>query len=319
MYSLRLDWNRLNGSIPAINISSLEIFNVSDNNLSGPIPVTATLSRLGIAAFSSNPNLCGVILHKECKPKIPFFSSTAASDPSAQPPSSPSPLSSTLSTDAQLRSRIDTGANPRPKFSAVVWGFSAAVLVLLLTLFCIAIGVRDRRRRRSSSDQKRDPIAVETDFDAEEVMRKEEEMDEKVKTAATRTPTPASMAVAAAAKNGSLVFCAGETEAYTVEQLMRASAEFLGRGTMGTTYKVVMDESRSIVCVKRLDAARMSAGAGKDGFVRHMESLGGLRHPNLVPVRAYFQAKEERLIVYDYQANGSLCSLVHVPSLIKNG
>ncbi|KAL9262254.1 putative inactive receptor kinase [Drosera capensis] len=309
LYSLRLDSNRFNGSIPAISISSLEIFNVSDNNLSGPIPVTATLSRFGIDGFSSNPDLCGVIVHRECKPKIPFFSSTTASAPFAQPSSSPPQIAS--GTDAQLHSRIDTGANPRRKFSAVVWGFSAALLVLLLTLFCIAIGVRDRRRRRSSSETKQDPIAVETGFDAEEVMRKEEEMEEKVKAAATRTPTPASVAVAAAAKSGSLVFCAGESEAYTVEQLMRASAELLGRGTMGTTYKAVLDESRLIVCVKRLDAARMSAGAGKDGFVRHMESVGGLRHPNLVPLRAYFQAKEERLIVFDYQANGSLCSLIH--------
>lgn len=42
-----------------------------------------------------------------------------------------------------------------------------------------------------------------------------------------------------------------------------------------------------------------------------MGSVGGLRHPNLVPLRAYFQAKEERLLVYDYQPNGSLFSLVH--------
>jgi hypothetical protein len=42
-----------------------------------------------------------------------------------------------------------------------------------------------------------------------------------------------------------------------------------------------------------------------------MESVGGLRHPNLVPLRAYFQANQERLIIYDYQPNGSLFSLIH--------
>jgi hypothetical protein len=30
-----------------------------------------------------------------------------------------------------------------------------------------------------------------------------------------------------------------------------------------------------------------------------------------VALRAYFQAKEERLLVYDYFPNGSLFSLVH--------
>jgi len=78
---------------------------------------------------------------------------------------------------------------------------------------------------------------------------------------------------------------------------------------IGTTYKAVLD-NRLIVCVKRLDATKIG-GAGKMVFERHMESVGALRHPNLVPLRAYFQAKEERLLVYDYQPNGSLFSLIH--------
>jgi serine/threonine protein kinase len=90
---------------------------------------------------------------------------------------------------------------------------------------------------------------------------------------------------------------------------MRASAELLGRGTMGTTYKAVLD-NRLIVCVKRLDASKLSDGS-KEVFEPHMESVGGLRHPNLVPLRAYFQAREERLLIYDYQPNGSLFSLIH--------
>ncbi|KAI3777394.1 hypothetical protein L1987_47194 [Smallanthus sonchifolius] len=110
-------------------------------------------------------------------------------------------------------------------------------------------------------------------------------------------------------KSGTLVFCAGETQVYTIEQLMRASAELLGRGSLATTYKAMLDD-RQIVCVKRLDAARL-AGTSKEMFERHMAAVGGLRHPNLVPLRAYFQAKEERLLVYDYHANGSLFSLIH--------
>jgi serine/threonine protein kinase len=85
--------------------------------------------------------------------------------------------------------------------------------------------------------------------------------------------------------------------------------ELLGRGTIGTTYKAVLD-NRLIVSVKRLDAAKL-AGTNQEMFERHIESVGGLRHPNLVPLRAYFHAKEERLLVYDYQPNGSLFSLIH--------
>lgn len=110
-------------------------------------------------------------------------------------------------------------------------------------------------------------------------------------------------------KSGSLLFCAGEVQVYSLEQLMRASAELLGRGTMGSTYKAVLD-NRLIVCVKRLDASVLE-GTGREEFERHLESVGGLRHPNLVPLRAYFQANQERLLIYDYQPNGTLFSLIH--------
>ncbi|KAI3764234.1 hypothetical protein L2E82_14239 [Cichorium intybus] len=84
-------------------------------------------------------------------------------------------------------------------------------------------------------------------------------------------------------ESGNLVFCAGETELYNLEQLMRASLELLGRGSVATTYKAVLD-SRLIVCMKGLDAAR-SAGTSKETFERHMEAVGELSHPNLVKSR----------------------------------
>ncbi|XP_012460008.1 inactive leucine-rich repeat receptor-like serine/threonine-protein kinase At1g60630 isoform X6 [Gossypium raimondii] len=108
---------------------------------------------------------------------------------------------------------------------------------------------------------------------------------------------------------GSLVFVgAGDQQlSYSLEDLLKASAETLGRGTMGSTYKAVM-ESGFIVTVKRLKDARYPRS---EEFRRHVELIGRLRHPNLVPLRAYFQAKEERLLVYDYFPNGSLFSLIH--------
>ncbi|CAN1239786.1 Inactive leucine-rich repeat receptor-like serine/threonine-protein kinase At1g60630 [Linum grandiflorum] len=94
---------------------------------------------------------------------------------------------------------------------------------------------------------------------------------------------------------------------HRLKDLLKASAETLGRGTMGSTYKAVM-ESGFIVTVKRLKDARYPR---VEEFRRQMEVIGRLRHPNLVPLRAYFQAKEERLLVYDYFPNGSLFSLLH--------
>ena len=94
---------------------------------------------------------------------------------------------------------------------------------------------------------------------------------------------------------------------YDMEDLLKASAETLGRGRIGSTYKAVM-ESGYIVTVKRLKDATYPR---LDEFTRHLLVLGRLKHPNIVPLRAYFQAKEERLLVFDYFPNGSLFSLLH--------
>lgn len=108
---------------------------------------------------------------------------------------------------------------------------------------------------------------------------------------------------------GKLVFCGGGDRemSYSLEDLLKASAETLGRGIIGSTYKAVM-ESGFIVTVKRLKDARYPS---LEEFRAHIQVLGRLTHPNLVPLRAYFQAKEERLLVYDYFPNGSLFSLIH--------
>lgn len=166
------------------------------------------------------------------------------------------------------------------------------------------MAVRKQRRKNFPAEAE---TAASRDL-AAAVMRTEEEREEKVKSAQQQQQGILKVAEGLG-KSGSLVFCAGEAQVYTLDQLMRASAELLGRGTVGTTYKAVLD-NRLIVCVKRLDAGKIG-GAGKEVFQRHMESVGALRHPNLVPLRAYFEAQEERLLVYDYQPNGTLLSLIH--------
>lgn len=105
------------------------------------------------------------------------------------------------------------------------------------------------------------------------------------------------------------MFCGGVAEMYSLEELLRASAETLGRGEVGSTYKAVM-ETGFIVTVKRMRDPS-AGGVGAAEFGRRAEELGRVRHPNAVALRAYFQAKEERLLVYDYYPNGSLFSLVH--------
>jgi serine/threonine protein kinase len=71
-------------------------------------------------------------------------------------------------------------------------------------------------------------------------------------------------------------------------------------------------ETGFIVTVKRLrEVTGKEVARDGEEFRRKAEELGRVRHPNIVPLRAYFQAKEEKLLVYDYFPNGSLFSLIH--------
>uniref|UniRef100_A0A5B7A7K3 Protein kinase domain-containing protein n=2 Tax=Davidia involucrata TaxID=16924 RepID=A0A5B7A7K3_DAVIN len=285
---LRLDSNRFNGTIPPLNQSSLEIFNVSSNNLTGQIPVTPTLSRFGISSFAWNPNLCGEIINKVCRSTSPFFES------SSNVASPPTPLLQNAQSQGVLLSPPSPKKNKR---IGVVLGFVIGVLLLIAAVLSFLVVSKKRRDERSSKSTVLSSEAVNTTI-APQVVKGEFEIGEK-KTQVAQLRE----------KSGNLVFCEGEAQIYTLEQLMRASAELLGRGSIATTYKAVMD-NRLIVSVKRLDAGKTAITTGET-FERHMEAVGLLRHPNLVPIRAYFQAKEERLIIYDYQPNGSLYNLIH--------
>ncbi|XP_022768727.1 probable inactive receptor kinase At5g67200 [Durio zibethinus] len=293
LYYLRLDSNRFNGTIPSLNQSSLKTFNISGNNLTGAIPVTPTLLRFGFSSFSWNPGLCGEIIHKECHPRPHFFGPTAAV---VGPPPTV-----TLGQSAEVHGvELAQPSSKKHKRTAVIIGFSTGFFVLVGSLLCFVMALRKQKdKKQSTAETESDDAAATAQAAAVIQMEQENELEEKVKRVQGMQDS----------KSGNLTFCAGEAHLYTLDQLMRASAELLGRGTMGTTYKAVLD-NRLIVTVKRLDAGKL-AGTTKETFEQHMESVGGLKHPNLVPLRAYFQAKEERLLIYDYQPNGSLFSLIH--------
>lgn len=94
---------------------------------------------------------------------------------------------------------------------------------------------------------------------------------------------------------------------FELEDLLRASAEMLGKGSLGTVYKAVLDDGCT-VAVKRLKDANPCA---RKEFEQYMDVIGKLKHPNIVRLRAYYYAREEKLLVYDYLPNGSLHSLLH--------
>ncbi|KAJ8461243.1 hypothetical protein OPV22_034169 [Ensete ventricosum] len=300
LYALRLESNLFSGPIPPLNQSSLVNFNVSHNNFSGTIPATAALSSFAASAFAANPGLCGGVLRKECGGGN--VSRTA-----------PSPGNAVAGEHEGIR--LPSSASPAQKMhkrAVVAVGFLASSFLVIGVLgFSLLMHKKRSRMKRGAI---LGPVKHQANGAAEAPESNLENLNAQIENGSNELMAAASLAmseekVKKLSKSGCLVFCAGEATVYNLQQLMKASAEMLGRGSAGSTYKAVL-ENRLMVSVKRLDAAKLVA-TGKEVFERHMEMVGRLRHPNLVPLRAYFKAKEERLLVYDYQPNGSLSSLVH--------
>ncbi|XP_058209753.1 probable inactive receptor kinase At5g58300 [Rhododendron vialii] len=106
-----------------------------------------------------------------------------------------------------------------------------------------------------------------------------------------------------------LVFFEGSPYSFYLhlEDLLRASAEVLGRGSYGSAYKVMLEDGSTLV-VKRLKEVVV----GEKEFEHQMEIIGSVgRHPNVLPLQAYYYSKDEKLLVSDYIQGGSLYALLH--------
>ena len=108
-------------------------------------------------------------------------------------------------------------------------------------------------------------------------------------------------------EQGKLYFLRNDREGFELQDLLRASAEVLGSGSFGSSYKAVLLSGQPMV-VKRF---REMSNVGKEEFYEHMRRLGNLSHHNLLPLVAFYYKKEEKLLVTDFAENGSLASLLH--------
>uniref|UniRef100_A0A0D6QVM7 Protein kinase domain-containing protein n=1 Tax=Araucaria cunninghamii TaxID=56994 RepID=A0A0D6QVM7_ARACU len=106
--------------------------------------------------------------------------------------------------------------------------------------------------------------------------------------------------------NKNLVFFPNQKQQFSLEDLLRASAELLGKGTVGTAYKAIL-ETGMFVVVKRMKDIVI----GPRDFAHQIHTVGKMRHKNLVAPMAYYYSSEEKLIVYDYMRMGSLSACLH--------
>ncbi|XP_073056461.1 probable inactive receptor kinase At2g26730 [Primulina eburnea] len=98
------------------------------------------------------------------------------------------------------------------------------------------------------------------------------------------------------------------SEGLKFEDLLRAPAILIGRGKNGSLYKVTLSEG-VILAVKRIKGWDVS----KDEFTKRMEAIDQVKHPNVLPVIAFYCSRQEKLLVYDFQEIGNLFKLLHGP------
>lgn len=103
---------------------------------------------------------------------------------------------------------------------------------------------------------------------------------------------------------GELFFLDPSSMAFTVEELSRAPAEVLGRSSHGTLYKATLDNEHMLT-VKWLKVGLVK---NKKGFAKEVKKIGSMKHPGIVPLRAYYwgPGEQERLLLADYIHGDSL-------------
>ncbi|MCO5602956.1 hypothetical protein L7F22_057097 [Adiantum nelumboides] len=270
---LFLEENAFSGAIPPINTPSLRSFSVANNQLNGSIP--SSLSHFTADSFAGNLNLCGAPL-----PDCPQSQS-----PAEAPTPGASPEQSSENDDKKLGAGAIVG---------IVLGAVAAATIALSVCFLLIV------RKNAKQGPAEDGLYAEgrADFEAK---NKGRAMSRKTSGKSGEKEGGLHLS-----NNNRLIFMGNAKQTFDLDDLLRASAEVLGKGSLGTSYKANIDDGTPI-CVKRF----REVATDREHTCKHIEMLGALHHPNLVSVRAYFFAPKGKLLVSDYMPKGSLSSLLH--------
>lgn len=322
---LTLESINLTGSLPVaflLNLSFLTKLSFHNNSISGPLPNLDNLTSLGSVFLSGNrfsgpipwdyihlPKLATLQLQEnEITGEIPPFDQESLTNLnlSYNRLSGPIPETQVLERfggdsfdhntglcgrPLEIPCPVSPPSPPPPKdkkkplkvWSIVLIAVAAAIVpfFVILVLFCCYRRVQGKETKKEKEDEHPN----------------EGEVRKAQWSASTDDPE----------RTADLEFFNKHKPVFDLDDLLRASAEVLGKGKLGTTYKATL-ESGLTIAVKRVK--EMNSLSKKD-FVQQMQLLGKLKHQNLVEIISFYYSKEEKLVVHEFVQDGSLFELLH--------
>ncbi|WJX37073.1 hypothetical protein P8452_24884 [Trifolium repens] len=285
---LDLSYNSFSGRIPKSlqNLTGLNSLNLQNNSLSGTIP-NLNITKPGNLNLSYN-NLSGPIPSSlSVYPNSSFEGNSGLCGPPLKScstiPSTPSPAS------APIPSVKRSSKNKLSKIAIIAIAVGGAMLLFFVALVIVFCCLKKDNDESSREIKGKGPGGGGGGGGRGD--KPKEEFGSGVQEH----------------EKNKLVFFEGSSYNFDLEDLLRASAEVLGKGSYGTSYKAILEEAMTVV-VKRLKEVVV----GKKEFEQQMEIMGRVgQHANVVPLRAYYYSKDEKLMVYDYIPAGNLSTLLH--------
>ncbi|KAL3716898.1 hypothetical protein ACJRO7_008474 [Eucalyptus globulus] len=294
---LYLGGNRFSGQLPDAlsRLNNLKRVDVSDNNFTGPLPNLAQSSGM-TTFFAQNNNFTGELPQFDFANFEQFnvsnndftaFSGTPGLCGSPLPNSCPPP-------QPAKKKQKDVSLE---KILIYLGYMILGLIVLLFSVYKIA-----RRSRK-----KADGVDGGKDRRADTSSSKTNGASSEPKTSNNRSEYSIT-SMESGMNTSSLVVLTNSPEMKDLkfEDLLRAPAELLGIGKHGSLYRVVLSNGLILV-VKRIG----DSGIPSKDFKNRMQKVDRAKHPNVLPPIAFYCSKQEKLLVYEYQPNGSLFNLLH--------
>ncbi|KAG2604854.1 pollen receptor-like kinase 3 [Panicum virgatum] len=273
LLELHLDRNDFTGELPPAPPPTLKSFDVSENDLEGVVP--EPFRRFDASRFAGNEYLCFV------------------------------------PTSAKSCKREQAVAAPDSSHRRVAMVL-ATLLVVAVVALCACSSQPSSSRNMERLEEKPPAAYMVKQASTQQPQKRSvswlgRRAGSSLGFGHRRSASAAKVDDLSSRSAGDLVMVNNSKGTFGLADLMKAAAEVIGSGGLGSAYKAVMANGVAVVVKRSRDMNR----ATKDAFQAEMKRLGAVRHANLLPPLAYHYRSDEKLLVYEYIPKGSLLYVLH--------